>query len=374
MILAAGVLFLAGDDPRALKALLVRRTGVGDHEGEWSVPGGKIEEDETAEEAAIRECEEELGIVHFPNDLELHARRIRDGVDYTTFACRVPEPFEVTLNEEHDAFEWVPVGSVSGVEEERSDAEFKESEHPRDEDGKFGSGSGKAEPVKVKTPRNPPRDATVTTKVTGAGGKTIKVNRDTYGVPWGYYDKVTDAIDSGDEAKIDAMMTDFGTYAETRLSGRERSVLNEYKEQTYQEINDELIALKGDISKANPATKTLAKAIGESVVPADLPAFRGIDTTLKQLTGFDDPAEAVGKAFVHYNFVSTSRDPAVVSTFGGDQLTMAFTIPAGSKGLVVADTQKKGGERETILPANSAFRIDRVEGNIVHCTYLGTRS
>lgn len=122
MITAAGVLFLAGDDPWDMRALLIRRTVEGDHEGEWSIPGGKIEEGETAEEAAIRECEEELGLVHFPNDLELLARRIYDGVDYTTFSCRVPEPFDVTLNEEHDAFDWVPVGRVSGVEEGRSDS------------------------------------------------------------------------------------------------------------------------------------------------------------------------------------------------------------------------------------------------------------
>ena len=143
MINAAGVLFLAGEDPRNLLALLVRRTAEGDHEGEWSIPGGKIEEGETAEEAATRECEEELGLVDFPNDLELHTRRIYDGVDYTTFSCRVPEPFDVTLNEEHDAFEWISVGSISGVEEGRSDAEFNEADHPRDSDGKFGSGGGK---------------------------------------------------------------------------------------------------------------------------------------------------------------------------------------------------------------------------------------
>ena len=122
MINAAGVLFLAGEDPRNLLALLVRRTAEGDHEGEWSIPGGKIEEGETAEEAAFRECWEEIGIDDLPGELTLHARRIRDGVDYTTFTCRVPEPFEVTLNEEHDAFEWVPVGSISGVEEGRSDS------------------------------------------------------------------------------------------------------------------------------------------------------------------------------------------------------------------------------------------------------------
>ncbi len=146
MITAAGVLFLAGNDHTDLRALLVRRTDHGDHAGEWSIPGGKIEEGETAEEAAIRECEEELGIVHLPNDLELHARRIYDGVDYTTFTCRVPEPFEVTLNEEHDAFDWIPVGNLSGVEEGRSDAVLRGVKIVREETVQDGEAAGYYDP------------------------------------------------------------------------------------------------------------------------------------------------------------------------------------------------------------------------------------
>jgi 8-oxo-dGTP pyrophosphatase MutT (NUDIX family) len=113
MVLAAGVLFIAGKHPDET-VLLVRRTNAGDHAGEWALPGGKIEDGETAAEAAERECEEELGLKFLPNDLTLHARQIKNGVDYTTFACRVPEPFEVDLNEEHDDARWVPLSEVTG--------------------------------------------------------------------------------------------------------------------------------------------------------------------------------------------------------------------------------------------------------------------
>lgn len=43
--------------------ILTRRaSGLRDHAGQWSFPGGRIEEGETPEEAALRELEEEVGI------------------------------------------------------------------------------------------------------------------------------------------------------------------------------------------------------------------------------------------------------------------------------------------------------------------------
>lgn len=132
-IRAAGVLFVA---PRG-RILLVRRTAEGDHQGEWAIPGGKLEDGEDAEQAARRECEEEIG--RDPGTLNEWTRTVRGGVDYTTFVAAAPEEFEPKLNGEHDAFQWVDRREAL---EGRADAAFVESEHPRDEDGKFTSGSG----------------------------------------------------------------------------------------------------------------------------------------------------------------------------------------------------------------------------------------
>ena len=99
---AAGVLFVTPDD----RVLLMRRTDAGDHDGEWSIPAGKVEDGETPAEAAAREAEEETGHRVDPEELEEWARRTHGGLSFTTFRVRVDEPFDVRLNGEHDDWMW----------------------------------------------------------------------------------------------------------------------------------------------------------------------------------------------------------------------------------------------------------------------------
>jgi 8-oxo-dGTP pyrophosphatase MutT (NUDIX family) len=96
---AAGILLRAPDG----QILLLRRTGR-DHTDEWAFPGGGVEDGETAEECARRELLEETALTYKGN-LSLFARRIRDGVDFSTFIGEV-EKFPLTLNAEHDRFLW----------------------------------------------------------------------------------------------------------------------------------------------------------------------------------------------------------------------------------------------------------------------------
>lgn len=112
MIQAAGILFQAKDG----RVLLVRRSAEGDHAGEWSLPGGKLEDGETAEQAAAREVREELGVnpaaIKGVGPLRLLARTQEGGVDWTTYRVSVPEAFSVKLNGEHDLADWVPLDSL----------------------------------------------------------------------------------------------------------------------------------------------------------------------------------------------------------------------------------------------------------------------
>jgi 8-oxo-dGTP pyrophosphatase MutT (NUDIX family) len=96
VIEAAGILFLSDVG----RILFIKRSDT----GEWAIPGGKIEFDETPEQAAIRECEEEIGIVPM-SPLALLWRRMTEQVDFTTYLQNIAE-FIPTLNEEHTAFMW----------------------------------------------------------------------------------------------------------------------------------------------------------------------------------------------------------------------------------------------------------------------------
>ncbi|WP_244121619.1 NUDIX hydrolase [Burkholderia gladioli] len=101
----AGILFRA---PGPLY-LLVKRSDT----GEWEQPGGHADGDETPEQAAVRECVEEIG--GCPEGLRWAARRnaIPGGAgEYTCFLQNVPEPFKPVLNDEHTAWQWAAPGEL----------------------------------------------------------------------------------------------------------------------------------------------------------------------------------------------------------------------------------------------------------------------
>jgi 8-oxo-dGTP pyrophosphatase MutT (NUDIX family) len=107
MIRAAGMMFITPDD----RVLLMHRMEKAKEDGQqtpgsWAFPGGGIEGEETAEQAARREIEEETGL-KYEGKLTLWTRRIKEDVDFTTFLAPVAEPFVPTMNEEHNAFHWI---------------------------------------------------------------------------------------------------------------------------------------------------------------------------------------------------------------------------------------------------------------------------
>ena len=93
---AAGILF---QDKESF--LLLKRTDAGNC---WALPGGKVEEGESAKEAAIRECREETGKI-CSEELRQCDQRDLHGVDFTTYHCAVKR-FTPELNEEHSEYGW----------------------------------------------------------------------------------------------------------------------------------------------------------------------------------------------------------------------------------------------------------------------------
>lgn len=139
MIQAAGILFVTSDR----KALFVKRGAGVDHAGEWALPGGKSEGDETPEQTAVRETREEIGFVPrgsralltrsifnpataiavMPPPAPAEALPLlgagesapaafappADEVDFSTFLQTVKDTFDPVLNEEHTGYAWASV-------------------------------------------------------------------------------------------------------------------------------------------------------------------------------------------------------------------------------------------------------------------------
>jgi 8-oxo-dGTP diphosphatase len=86
--------------------LLLRRAKTEDHAGTWALPGGKIKAGEKPETAAVRECLEETG--WNPGHAgKWFCRRVRDGVDATTFLRDIDAEFVPPKLHEHDSWRWM---------------------------------------------------------------------------------------------------------------------------------------------------------------------------------------------------------------------------------------------------------------------------
>lgn len=220
-------------------------------------------------------------------------------------------------------------------------------------------------------------------KFEGAQGK-IKARNviDTDLIPKDQYAKITAAYganrDDGMTQAVDKAMADYSAHSFGSLDQETKDAVASYQGHGYQAINGALLAGTEGSGQTKTKIQKIKKAIENSVVPADTPAFRGMRCSLKDLSGFDDPAKSVGRAFVHKNFASISRSQQKARDFGEDVM-LKMTIPAGTRGLVMG---KQNWEREIMLQANSVFRIDKVEQKVtpsgkaqhfVHVTYMGTK-
>lgn len=98
--------------------LLTRRFNTGWSDGTYSVPSGHIEENENVIEAAVRECEEEVGITIEPSDLKIaHVsyRKSDDGRTYVDFFLVCEKWAGEPRNCEPDKCDdvrWFPVDSL----------------------------------------------------------------------------------------------------------------------------------------------------------------------------------------------------------------------------------------------------------------------
>ena len=64
-----GIAAPTGWSTRAALLLTRRAEGLGNHSGQWALPGGRIEPGETPQEAALREMAEEIGLLLAPESV-----------------------------------------------------------------------------------------------------------------------------------------------------------------------------------------------------------------------------------------------------------------------------------------------------------------
>lgn len=77
------------------------------------LPGGLVDSGETMTEAAVREIEEETGIIISVESLELVFSKIIDGaIQKYLYMTKLKNTPEVKLSYEHESYQWVPIAEL----------------------------------------------------------------------------------------------------------------------------------------------------------------------------------------------------------------------------------------------------------------------
>lgn len=103
---AAGILFIWQN-----KILLLRRSAMISEPFVWGIPGGKVEQNETPLEAAIRETIEETGSIPQFKIINKVIFRSND-FKYTTYVAHIDSVWPITLNWEHSAYNWFDINHL----------------------------------------------------------------------------------------------------------------------------------------------------------------------------------------------------------------------------------------------------------------------
>jgi mutator protein MutT len=106
--------------PISVKGVLVQRGRLlllRNDRGEWELPGGRVDDGETPEDAVVREIQEETGLsvtVRSLVDAWIFQVTRRERVLILEYACQVRGARGVTISREHTGYAWLRPADLHG--------------------------------------------------------------------------------------------------------------------------------------------------------------------------------------------------------------------------------------------------------------------
>jgi len=102
--------------------LIIRRSDIDDRAGQWTMPGGHIDdEDKSIEAGAVRELEEEANLTCSVANLRFLGKKGKNKHYFLTLewsgAVNVDKPNPKTKEIEHDAYKWVTIEEIKEIED-----------------------------------------------------------------------------------------------------------------------------------------------------------------------------------------------------------------------------------------------------------------
>jgi len=114
----AGIVVCLDDKQRFL---IIRRSNIDDRAGQWTIPGGHIDDsDRSIEAGAVRELDEETGLLCSTSDL-IYLGEPKPGKYYFltqkwSGTVNVHKPNPETNEIEHDDFKWTTIDEVKEID------------------------------------------------------------------------------------------------------------------------------------------------------------------------------------------------------------------------------------------------------------------
>ncbi|MGH3535992.1 MAG: (deoxy)nucleoside triphosphate pyrophosphohydrolase [Pseudonocardiaceae bacterium] len=84
--------------------------------GRWELPGGRVEPDESARDALIRECREELAVEVVPGEQLGPEVPLPGGYVLRVHVARLAQPMATPVPVEHEALRWVEVSELATLD------------------------------------------------------------------------------------------------------------------------------------------------------------------------------------------------------------------------------------------------------------------